>query len=232
MYATLERVETLTPTIKTFWFRPEKPLDFVAGQFTELYLPHPDTDERGDKHWFTISSSPTEPLFSITTKFARGRSSTYKQTLLGIPVGTRLHFADPMGDFVLPKDKRIPLVFVAGGIGVTPVRSMVKYLTDRQERRDLTLIYDVHTAEDLVFADLFTAYGLRYTPLITTGPRDQSALGKVDTERILAAANTPDALIYLSGPEPLVETLNGELQKNGVEARRLITDFFHGYKSV
>jgi len=234
MYATLVRTEQLAPTIRRFWFQPEKALDYVAGQFTELYLPHSSPDNRGQKRWFTISSSPTEQLFSITSRFAGERPSTFKQTLLQVTPGSRLQFAEPMGDFVLPKDPRLPLIFVAGGIGITPVHSMIKFLHDRSQQRDIRLLYIVRDSQELLFSDLFRAYGLQMTPIVTA-PRQswEESLQNIDVQQLTTQAQaTPNSLLYLSGPEQLVEYLNAELQKNGVPGRRLITDFFHGYQSV
>jgi ferredoxin-NADP reductase len=234
MHATLVRVEPTAANIQTFWFKPEKPFRYIAGQFTELYLPHNNADKRGQKRWFTISSSPTDELFSITTKFAGGKSSTFKKTLRATPFGARVHFAEPMGDFVLPKDKRLPLIFVAGGIGVTPVHSMVKYLADRHEHRTITLLYDVHDQAEMAFRDLFTDYPLQFIPIISDRPDGWAGeAGRVASSHILKTVDgSRDSLIYLSGPEIMVETLNRELQKSGIPGRRLVTDFFHGYRDV
>src|SRR5882724_8480449 len=128
MKVALDHVEDIAEHIKTFWFTPEQPTRYVAGQYTELYLPHDNPDNRGEKHWFTLSSSPTNSLVSITSKFSPNNGSTFKRTLLQLPLGTQVTMAAPMGDFVLPKDKSIPLVFVAGGIGVTPMHSIVSWL--------------------------------------------------------------------------------------------------------
>lgn len=234
MFARFHHIENTADNIHTFWFEPESRLDYVAGQFTELFLPHDNPDTRGQKHWFTISSSPADSLFSITTKFARGRSSTFKQTLRQLTPGSRLQFAEPMGDFVLPKDKRLPIVFVAGGIGVTPVHSMVKFLADSGEQRDISLLYDVHDHAEMAFTEIFSTYPLRFRPIIsrrTDGWTGEA--GRVAATHILAeAGRSDDALIYLSGPEPMVETLHAELQKAGVPGRRLVTDYFHGYRDV
>ena len=69
MQIILDHTEDIAENIKTFWFVPKKPMDYIAGQFIEMTLPHDHPDERGQKHWFTLSSSPTEPLISITNKF-------------------------------------------------------------------------------------------------------------------------------------------------------------------
>ena len=115
-------------TIRTFYFKTESPLDYTAGQYIQLSLPHEHEDDRGAKRWFTLSSSPTDALISITTRFNKEHSSTFKETLFALTPGTEVNFTGPMGDFVLPKQIDKPLVFVAGGIGVTPFHSMMAWL--------------------------------------------------------------------------------------------------------
>lgn len=230
MQAILEYAEADNDHVTTFWFRPEHAVDNVAGQFTELYLPHHDADERGQKRWFTIFSSPTERLFAITTKFAH-QGSTFKRELRAVQPGDRLHFAEPMGDFILPKDKTIPLVFVAGGIGITPFRSMIKWLTDTKERRNITLIYSVTQQEDLLFTELFNSYGVKAYYVVTKpGPTWTGLAGPLTAERILELVGPIDRHhIYLSGPEPLVETLTKTIRSSGVPKHQVITDYFPNY---
>lgn len=237
MKATLVRTDTITPHMKTFWFEPEKQVQYVAGQYTQLYLPHANTDNRGDKRWFTLSSSPTEPLVSITTKFADARSSSFKQVLQALTPGVDVHLAEPMGDFVLPKDMTIPILFAAGGAGITPVRSMIKYLADSGEMRNVQLLHSAATQEELAFCALFKEYKpLYYQPIVKNAHRDwPGETGALMTERILQAVgtgNSADGLIYLSGPEILVEKLDKELRQAGIAPERLVTDFFHGYRDV
>ncbi len=231
MKATLARVETLTHDIKTFWFKPEYRFRYTAGQFTELYLPHPATDKRGDKRWFTLSSSPTDELISITTRYANTHSSTFKQTLFTLPRGAEVHIAEAMGDFVLPKTKTIPLVFVAGGIGITPIHSMVKSLADTGEQRNITLLHAVNQPSDLLFADLFRAYAKdAYVPIVQHPAEDwRGESGMVTAAHILAVCPSAEALIYISGPEPMAEALVMSLADIGIDKQHIITDFFPGY---
>jgi ferredoxin-NADP reductase len=234
MKATLDHIQDITPTIKTFWFKPERPVQYVAGQFTELHLPHEHADERGEKHWFTLSSSPTESLLSITTKFPMDRTSTFKRLLRDLPVDTEVQLADPMGDFVLPKTITIPLLFAVSGIGVTPVRSMIKYLLDKKEQRDITLLYAVRRVEDLAFRQLFESYDMRFVPIVKEPSGDwHGETGKMSAPRVLEAlSGSPDGLVYLSGPEPMVEALDVEIKRNGVDKRNIVVDFFHGYTQL
>jgi ferredoxin-NADP reductase len=215
----------------TFWFKPTQPFFYTAGQFTELYLPHASADNRGLRRWFTISSSPTEPLISITTKFAAHEGSSFKRHLQTLQPGAVIQADEAMGDFVLPKDKTIPVVFVAAGIGVTPVRSIIKWLADTGEERHVSLIQATSTEANLAYADLWQQYPLAYTSLVKRPAAGYTGLsGELTAARILATA-PPDArnLYYLSGPEALVEQLTKDLITAGIPDYRVITDYFHGY---
>ncbi len=231
MNVVFDHAEDTAANIKTFYFKPEKPVDYIAGQFTELYLAHDHPDNRGIRRWFTLSSSPTEPLVSITTKFSTQQSSTFKQVLATMQPGTHLKLAQPMGDFVLPKDASRPLVFVAGGIGVTPMHSMIKYLHDKGQQRDIHLLYAVTKAEELAFLPLFKE-SVRLTTVVKDPPVGyKGEIGSLTTERILEITDSkPDTLFYLSGPEPMVEVFTKELAEKGISSRRIITDYFPGYQ--
>jgi ferredoxin-NADP reductase len=205
MNVIFDHSEDIAKNIKTFWFKPERPVRYTAGQFTELYLPHDNPDNRGQRRWFTVSSSPTDDMLSITTKFAGETASTFKKTLFALEPGTPLKLAEPMGDFVLPKDINTPLIFVAGGIGITPMHSMVKYLLDSHEQRPIQLIYAANTPEDIAFEPLFREYGLPFIPVIKeASPKYAGETGTLDAARILKLVNDyGKALIYLSGPETM-----------------------------
>ena len=132
MIATLHHVVDETPVIRTFFFKSERPLRYVAGQFIELTLPHADPDDRGTRRWFTLSSAPSHELISITTKHAE-KPSTFKQKLWSLEPGDTVDISEPMGDFVLPKDSTQPLVWIAGGLGITPFHSIVQWLQDTKK---------------------------------------------------------------------------------------------------
>ncbi len=209
--------------IYTFLFEPKKPVRYVAGQFIELYLPHENADERGYKHWFTLSSSPTDKYLSITTKIIEKRSS-FKSTLFDLKPDTELHMESPMGDFVLPKDASIPLMFVAGGIGATPYHSIIKFLSDGGEQRDIQLLYAARSMEEVAFKELFAGY---------LGENFQIMLERLNGDIILKLARDLDKRhIYISGPEPMVEALDNELKEKGFPYQRIHTDFFPGYENI
>ncbi|MGH7157844.1 MAG: ferredoxin--NADP reductase [Candidatus Saccharimonadales bacterium] len=224
MYVILESVENVAGHIKTLWFRPEKPVRYTSGQFTELYLPHDDADGRGIRRWFTLSSSPTEELLGITTRLQPSESSSFKQQLANLKPGARLHLAEPMGDFVLPKDPSIPIFFVAAGLGITPVRSIIKWLHDTGEKRAVKLWFATKP-DELAFKQLFQDYKMDFKP-ITSGSRSKF------TAEAIKHATPENSYIYISGPEELVETLYKNAKRLGIDPSRLVADYFPGYPEL
>lgn len=228
----LEHIKDENNVIKTFYFRPEKPVDYVAGQFTELYLPHNNPDNRGQKRWFTLSSAPHQDLLSITTKFAL-KPSSFKQALLALQPGDKLEIAEPMGDFILPKDTTRDIVFIAGGIGVTPMHSMVADQRAKQEKRSIHLIYTVNHQDEFVFLDELKR-GIEKLDLIAAN-HDASwtgLSGSLSANRILELHPPQEnSLYFLSGPEPMVEAITKDVWDKGVSKHHIVTDYFPGYSS-
>src|SRR5690606_16182804 len=113
----------------TMAFHFEKPegLEFRAGQFADFTLLNPsETDAEGDVRGFSLASAPYETDIFVTTRL---RDTAFKQVMRNLPEGTEVKFDGPYGDFTLHKNETVPAVFVIGGIGVTPVRSMVAQAT-------------------------------------------------------------------------------------------------------
>ncbi len=234
MHARLHHIDTETPNISTFWFQPDTPMRYIAGQFTELRLPHNNMDERGDKRWFTLSSSPTDQMVSITTRLDPERPSSFKRNLFGLNPGAEVTLAEAMGDFVLPKDPARPLVFVAGGIGVTPMHSMVKWLVDAGEVRDIHMFYAARQADDVAFREVFESAPINFSLLLTDPPKGwDGPSGELDAQMIADLPGAQQtALVYLAGPEPMVEKFYAQLPHFGVDKSRLVTDYFPGYTRV
>lgn len=234
MIATFDRFEDVTDTIKTFYFKTEKPFSYTAGQFVELTLKHPEPDNRGQKRWFTLSSSPTEKSLAITTRIQPDGGSTFKQALDILQPHHKVDISEPMGDFVLPKLSQIPLVFVAGGIGITPFHSIAKWLADTGERRQIHLIHAVAHEDDIIFQEVFDDARIHETIVVSQpsaawgGERGRVSAQLIKGLDIIA----PDTQIYLSGPEPMLEQLQKDLVAADVPKRQIITDFFPGYSTL
>lgn len=221
MNAILDHVQDEAPNIRTFFFKSERPLRYVAGQFIEMTVAHDNVDERGTKHWFTLSSAPGRELVSITTKHA-DKPSTFKQTLWALKPGESVDISEPMGDFVLPKDPAAPLVFVAGGIGITPYHSIVSWLIDQKQTRQIQFLYSVHEASEVIFQDTFNQDFIEIQTFLgepnLTADRIVKLVGGIDNKQV-----------YISGPEPMTEAIVDQFNALGLTQDQLITDYFPGY---
>lgn len=226
-----DHARALQPGISTLRFRPESELRYEPGQFIELYLPHAPADSRGERREFSLSSSPHEPFIDITTNFDFEHGSTFKQALWKLTPGARVAVNDPMGDFVLPKDTTIPLIFVAAGIGSAPYASMVKLLLAKHEQRAITLIYSVSNPDDFLFMHEWKTYGLDFIPIVTQ-PDEQwtGHTGRLNAERIINLAGPlQNKLTYLAGPQSMIEPMFNNLLATGLTRSEVLLDYFSGY---
>lgn len=217
--------------IRTFYFKTERPVEHTAGQYAQWTLKHPHVDDRGIKRWFTISSSPTEALVTITTRFNTERSSSFKKALFKLQPGDEIQMSDPMGDFVLPKLIQTPLVCVAGGIGITPFHSILEWLATTSEQRPIKLIYGVNQEDDIIFQETFDKAGIHAT-IVVSEPSEAwgGERGRLSAELILGLEKPDeDTLVYVSGPEPMVQALEKDLKKAGVPKQQIVTDEFPNY---
>lgn len=233
MHVTFDHKTAEAGNIETFYFTPEKPFRYTAGQFIELTLSHDNPDDRGIRRWFTLSSSPTQEQLTITTKFAAEHGSSFKRALRDLEPGTVLTMSEPMGDFVLPKLLQTPLVFVAGGIGITPFHSMLQYLADTGEERPVKFLYAVQKESEIVFQETFEK-AAQHVTIVVSEPSEAwgGERGRLSAEMIIGLEKpSDDTLVYLSGPEPMVEQLVNDLKKAGLNKHQLVTDYFPNYTS-
>lgn len=228
MLVALSHAEQLSDTIRSYYFRPEKPLRYDPGQFVALPLELPDGTR--ESKWFTLASSPLDELLCVTTRHSP-HDSPYKRQLQSFRRGAELHITELLGDFVLPMDKRRPLVFVAAGIGITPFRSMLRWMAQTGEQRDIRLLYSSGTPEDLVYRDELEGYLFDRVYITCTRPPAswRGNTGPITPQLIVEAA-AADALIYIAGPDGVVSGLTDALPKYGIPADRIVTDYFTGYE--
>jgi ferredoxin-NADP reductase len=225
MKVVFSHLKKQTDEIVSLYFKSDKLINNIAGQYVELTFPKEISELYGDSRWFTLCSSPTEEYISITTRI-RPPISDFKTHMINLKLGDTVMMSAPMGDFVLPKDSSIPVYFICGGIGITPLRSIVKDLIDNHEKRNITLIHLVRNESDLVFRNLFESYDMNYIPQV-------SGQGNPDINELndsLKGAPS-NSLFYCSGPEPMVEKLVDDIA--GLFNRdQIIMDYFPGYPSI
>ncbi|HET8706842.1 MAG TPA: hypothetical protein VFM46_11135, partial [Pseudomonadales bacterium] len=223
----------IAPNAYEFSFTPSRKLAYAPGQYMEWTLGHEDPDSRGNRRYFTLASSPTEPDLRLGVRFSQP-SSTFKQAMLSMDKNVEVVASQLAGDFVLPRDPQQKCVFIAGGIGVTPFRSMIKYLLDIHQPRPITLFYSVRTVKDFVYQDVFERaereLGIRtiYTVDDQQGiPRGWVGLvGRVTPQIIQTyAPYYRDSIFYLSGPIEMVDAFKDTLSQMGIPDSHIKVDF-------
>jgi ferredoxin-NADP reductase len=231
-----EKVQ-LAPDIYDFIFAPNRKLAFAPGQYMEWTLGHADPDTRGNRRYFTLASAPTEDELRVGVKFYP-HSSTFKQALLGMDQNSEIVAGQLAGDFVLPDDPNQKCVFIAGGIGITPFRSMIQYLLDTHQRRPIVLFYVNRTASDIVYWEVLNRaqreLGIRTIYTVT----DKSQLpagwkwrvGRITPQML--TNEVPDyqnCIFYISGPQRMVDSFKTLLNELKVKRSHIKTDFFPGF---
>ncbi len=216
-----EKRELVPGTIEFSFARPNN-FSFLAGQYLEWTLPHKNPDNRGTRRYFTIASSPTEEDLKLGVRMARENGSTFKNALANLEPGAHMVATQLSGDFVLPTDQTKKLVFIAGGIGVTPFRSILKYLADKNEKRDIVLFYAVTDEKDIVYKDLFK--NIKFIPVIT--PKQGFITEQMIKKEV---PDYKERMFYLSGPNSMVDSYKELIKKLGIPNKSIITDYFPGF---
>lgn len=221
--------------IYSFAFSGKDKFQFQPGQYMEWTLPANQSDSRGNRRYLTISSSPGEKDLKISLKIPE-QASSFKKRLMGLKGNDVILASQLAGSFTLPKTTDTKLVFVAGGIGITPFHSMIKSLADNGQKRPITLLYAANNPSEFAFTKTFKQaghLGVRTVYAVTASqavPGWHGPTGPVDDNLIKSAV--PDykqRTFYVSGPFGFVQSVTSALDKLELENYQVITDYFPGY---
>lgn len=199
-----------TDTVYSAFFQPEKPIDYIAGQFIELYISAVPSSDRQSRE-FTITSAPHEEYLQITYRY-HTPASAFKYALHHLKAGDRVQCSAAMGDFVLPIQPTQKYIMIAGGVGLTPIRSMILDARQKQQTTKCDIYHISKDADKALFANNFLRKHAKELRALT-----------------IPADNT--ALYYISGPEGFVANTQQHLTQLGKSPWQIITDSFLGYKS-
>lgn len=231
----LKEKTQLSKNVYEFVFSLNKKLTYLAGQYLEFTLPVGlIVDSRGNRRYFTIASSPTKEDLEIGTKFY-DKPSWFKKSLLSMRVGDSVFASQLSGEFVLPEDRNKKLVFIAGGIGITPFKSMIEYMIDTKQKRDVVLFYSNKTTDEIVYKDILDKakreLGIK-TIYVFSEADPQDIQGKNFINGELIKREVPDynqRLFYISGSRFMVLAFENILRKIKISKGNIKTDFFPGY---
>ena len=208
--------------------------DFRPGQYFFVTLPDRGYhDEKGLRHHFSVVTSPTEPeVLGLATRL---RDSAFKKTLRELPVGTEVEVEEPKGSFVLPEETTRPLVFIAGGIGITVFHSMLRYIADTKLPYRVTLVYSNRDQAGTPFLDELKGFeqqipGFHLILTMTQDPAWSGEKRKIDAEFLREHLGDLDGFTFLiAGPPAMATAVTESLQTAGVTEGHLFTDNFTGY---
>jgi ferredoxin-NADP reductase len=229
----LKEVQKVSDQVYNYVFLPDRPFKFLAGQYMELTLANVPYDNRGNRRTFTLASSPTEDEVHIGLKYHHP-ASTWKAAFSDLQPGDIIYASQLAGNFTLPR-KNSKMVFIGGGIGITPFRSMVKYLTDTDQASDIVLFYAVSTPQDFAYINEFNAgnkVGIRTVPIITRpGYQIQGTINARLNSKLIErfVPDYMERIFYISGPNIMVHSSKEILQDLGVAKQNIVTDHFSGY---
>lgn len=229
---TLESKQVIATTMWEFIFTKPAHICFKAGQYLEWMLPHKNADSRGIRRYFTIASSPTEPKLRVMVKIPTPGSS-YKTKLQSLKVGEQIICSQLAGDFVLPKNPLQKIGMVAGGVGVTPFRSMITYITDMKYPSDVVLYYGANTWAEVAympeFAQASELMPLRLILVLAKETKLDCEEGYVNAAMIMRQSpDYKERVWYVSGPPGMVAGATSMLRSLGIPSRHIMQDFFPG----
>jgi ferredoxin-NADP reductase len=221
----------------SFYFETPRGFTFTAGQYVSLtLLDPPETDAKGSTRTFSIASAPEEAELMITT---RTRDTAFKRCLETIRLGSRLTMEGPFGDLVLHSDPARAAIFLAGGIGITPFRSIAVSAARAKLPHRLFLFYSNHRPEDAAFLaelgklqEMNSNYRLiaTMTKLERRSGSWQGESGRIRKEMILRyVPNLARAIYYVAGPPSMALAMQDMLTEAGVSADDIRTEEFYGY---
>ena len=224
---------------------PEAPRDDVQGGPVHRPYPGepPETDAEGNTRGFSINSAPDDPDLIFTTRL---RDTAFKRVLRTLPLGAAVKVEGPFGNLTLHNDPRRPAVLLAGGIGITPFRSIVRRAAHDRLPQRIILFYANRRPEDAPFLDELRGLAqenpnFKFIPTMTEmsasrlpwkgeiGYIDRAMIAKHLLGETLPASSPSGPIYYIAGPARMVAGLRAMLNEAGINDDDIRTEEFIGY---
>ncbi|MCW5783474.1 MAG: FAD-dependent oxidoreductase [Nitrospirales bacterium] len=236
-HVALRNRQEIAKSTMAFYFDRPAGFTFTAGQFIDLSLPNlPTSDPEGHTRALTLASAPSEQQLMVATRL---RDTAFKRMLAEMPLGTTIDLEGPFGQFTLPSDDSRTIVLLAGGIGITPFRSMLVEATHHKPSHQLILLYSNRHQEDAAFLDElqtlqqenphFTCIGTMTSPNGSTETWEGET-GRIDHVMLRKyVKSTETALYFVVGPPAMVDGLRKMLESTGIPKTNIRSEEFVGY---
>jgi ferredoxin-NADP reductase len=232
----LDRKEVAEGTM-AFTFEKPEGFTFKSGQYGEFTLINPtETDAEGNTRIFSLTNAPSDTDLMIATRL---RDTAFKRDLKVLALGSELKFKAPNGSFILHNNKAIPAVYLTGGIGITPVRSIVMQAAKDKLSQKIYLFYSNNRPEDAAFLDELATLvnensNYKFIPTMTAMDKSKKEwhgelgyINKKMLEKYLEDLAEP--IYYISGPAAMVAAMRKMLNEAGIDEDNIRTEEFSGY---
>ncbi|GAB4073041.1 FAD-dependent oxidoreductase [Barrientosiimonas marina] len=225
--------EVAEDTMAFHWEMPEG-FEFKAGQLGDFTLINPDeTDEEGNTRPFSFVYAPSENELVTATRM---RDSAFKRELSKLSEGDEVEFDGPNGHFTLHKTESTPAVFLIGGIGITPIRSMIGEATKQETSHDMTLLFSNSKPEDAPFMSDLREFekenpNFTFVPVMTQADSEwDGESGHIDADMLKRyVSDVSKPIYYLSGPPGMVNAMYDMLVEAGANEDNIRAEEFGGY---
>ena len=228
--------EDIAEGITSFSLEKPEGFDFKPGQFAKFTISSCDDPNKKISHYFSITDSPSDAEISFATRI---RESEYKKSLTRLSLGDVVEVDGPMGDLVLSEDEKESVIMIAGGIGVTPFRSMIRSVLQNRQQKNVTLLYANQTPEGTAYYNELIGIGFAQQNInvlmILEGldeDEQTEALksGVISDETIKNVTYWDNSTYYITGPPAFVEAMDSILvEKLAIPAEQIKKETFVGY---
>ena len=231
MKAKLIQVIEEAEGVKTFILAPKEKINFVAGQYASFSI---KKDDKTLLRIFSFSSPPTKEYVSFTTIISE---SEFKQTINQMQLGMEIEIGSPTGEFTLNQAKGQDVVFLAGGIGITPIKSMIDFVLENKIDKEITLFYANKTIKRIVFKKEFKKAENKNGRIKVVNVLSQeekvpsgSEMGRINKEILQKyLGEVADKMFYLVGPPAFVSAMEQLLNEMQILKTNIIKESFSGY---
>ena len=233
----LAKNETIAEGTMAFYFEKPAGFEFVAGQSGDFTLINPQaTDAEGNTRTFSFTTAPGEELLGIATRM---RDTAFKNNLKNLKPGEEITLDAPYGDLKLHNNVSKPAVFLTGGIGITPVRSIIADAAAKKLPHKIFLFYSNRRPEDAAFLQELTELqqeNENFKLIATMTQAEESAQAWKGEKGYINEfmlkkymANLGEPIYYLTGPQQMVAAMRSLLSGAGVDSDNIKTEEFPGY---
>lgn len=235
-HAKLIRKEEVAEGTMAFYLEKPEDLTYSAGQHPTFQILNPvETDEEGDSRTFSFITIPSDKEIGFATRM---RDTAFKRNLKNATPGLEMMIKNPRGSMILPADTKRPLVFLAGGIGITPLLSMIREASFQKSEQKITLFYANRTIAQAAFFKQLEQLAkdnpnFTFIPVMT---QEDQSIWHGETGHITKAMlkkyipTTDNTLFYLAGPTGMVTAMTQMLTDAGIDPLFIKSEDYGEYK--